>query len=103
MKTDFEIWENNLYIRLPGDLDCSIAQGIRETADNLIEKNRIRKVVFDFDKTRFMDSTGIGVIIGRYKMMKTIKGDVEAINVDTNVSRLMYMAGLKELISIYEK
>lgn len=103
MKTDYEITQNKLYIRLPQDLDCDIAQEIRNTADDLIEKYNIKKVIFDFKRTSFMDSTGIGVIIGRYKMMKMLKGSVDAINVEGSVGKIMYMSGLKELINIFEK
>lgn len=99
----YEIVDNNLFIRLPGDLDCNIAQEIRNMADCLIEENRVEKVVFDFLNTSFMDSTGIGVIIGRYKLMKVFKGSVEVINVSANVCKLMYMAGLKNIVTIYEK
>ncbi len=103
LKAKYEIMGNDLFIRLPGDLDCNIAQEIRDTADILVEENKVERIVFDFENTGFMDSTGIGVIIGRYKVMKVFKGTVEVINVSKNVGKLMYMAGLKKLVTIYEK
>lgn len=103
LKAKYEVINKSLFIRLPGDLDCNIAKEIRETADNLIEKNNTEKVIFDFENTGFMDSTGIGVIIGRYKVMKVFKGTVEVINASANICKLMYMAGLKSIVTIYEK
>ena len=63
----FEVQENYLTIYLPKDLDHHSAEEIKREADRLIERGHIRYVIFDFAGTEFCDSSGIGVIMGRYK------------------------------------
>ena len=60
---------NVLVISLKEDLDHHNAMYIRERADRMLEREAIRHVVFDFTGVDFMDSSGIGVIMGRYKQV----------------------------------
>ena len=53
---------------------------IRKEADAVISRNHIRYVIFDFDRTDFMDSSGIGIIMGRYKTVSLIGGEVWAVH-----------------------
>ncbi len=63
----YQVQENCLTIFLPGELDHHNAEEIRKESDHLIEHNHIRYVIFDFADTKFCDSSGIGVIMGRYR------------------------------------
>ena len=75
-----QVEENCLTIFLPGELDHHNAEEIRKGADKLIEENHIKCVIFDFQETNFMDSSGIGVIMGRYKMVYLLGGEVWAVH-----------------------
>lgn len=72
----YEVQENCLTIFLPGELDHHNAEEIRKRSDYLIDQNHIRYVIFDFTDTTFMDSSGIGVIMGRYKRIYMHGGEV---------------------------
>ena len=61
-----------LYIEITEEIDHHIADKIRRKVDNEITRYMPRKTIFDFSRVTFMDSAGIGMIIGRYKMMKLI-------------------------------
>ena len=63
----YQVEENCLTIYLPREVDHHNADEIRKEADAVISRNHIRYVIFDFDRTDFMDSSGIGIIMGRYK------------------------------------
>ena len=63
----YQVQENCLTIFLPEDVDHHNAEEIRREADRLIDREHIRYVIFDFADTGFMDSSGIGVIMGRYR------------------------------------
>lgn len=91
-----------MYVRLPEDLDCNNAVNIRNESDKIMENSNIRNIIFDFEKTNFMDSTGIGVIMGRYKSIKLVGGSVSAINVNESVERILTLSGVHRLISINE-
>ena len=69
----YEVQENCLTIFLPKELDHHNAEEIRRKSDRLIEKHHIKCVIFDFGETQFMDSSGIGVIMGRYRMVHLLK------------------------------
>ena len=69
MKNRFEIQGNCLTVYLPREVDHPAADEIRRESDNILRKNYIRTMVFDFSETMFMDSSGIGMIMGRYRAM----------------------------------
>ena len=66
-ETSYEINQRCLIIRLNDELDHHNAVKIKEKADRIIERNHIKHIIFDFSGANFMDSAGIGVIMGRYK------------------------------------
>ena len=70
----YQVQENCLTIYLPREVDHHNADEIRKEADAVISRNHIRYVIFDFDRTDFMDSSGIGIIMGRYKTVSLIGG-----------------------------
>lgn len=73
---EYQIQENCLTIFLPHELDHHSAEEIRKLSDRLVEKNHIKHIIFDFKETNFMDSSGIGVIMGRYKQISLFGGAV---------------------------
>lgn len=79
MDNEFKVAGTCLIIQVPQELDHHNAAIIREKADRIIERQNIKDVVFDFAETSFMDSSGIGVIMGRYKTIKFLGGTVSAV------------------------
>ena len=69
-----QVQENCLTIFLPKEVDHHNAEEVKKSADAIIEKEHIKYVIFDFEQTDFMDSSGIGVIMGRYRMICLIGG-----------------------------
>lgn len=89
-----------LIIRVPEELDHHTADEIREQADSLLKRENIQRLVFDFAGTVFCDSSGIGMIMGRYKIMRALGGQVEAVHVNEAVHRILQISGVTKLISI---
>lgn len=100
---EFEIINSYLCVRMPKELDHHAATKIRETADKYIEGERVEHVVFDFQYTNFMDSSGIGVIMGRYKKMKTLGGKVFAIHTNERIRKIFQMSGLTKMIETIDE
>ena len=98
-----QIEENCLTIFLPGELDQHNAEEIRKGADKLIEENHIKCVIFDFQETNFMDSSGIGVIMGRYKMVYLLGGEVWAVHANERMKKILTMSGVTKIIQMYEE
>ena len=91
-----------LILKLTEEIDECTVQKIRRKADYEIERYMPRKVVFDFDSVTFMDSAGIGLIIGRYKFTNMLGGKLEVANLTQNVKKIFEMSGILKLIPVTE-
>lgn len=100
-QTDFEVKNNTLVIHVNGELDHHNAVFIRSIADEKIYNNQIKNVIFDFEKTGFMDSSGIGVIMGRYRMVNSLGGIVGVTNVRNNIEKILLFSGLNKIVRNY--
>ena len=96
----YQIKENCLTIFLPAEVDHHNAEEIKREADKVIEEQHIKYVIFDFGRTNFMDSSGIGVIIGRCKSMGFSGGEVAATNMNERVKKIFMVSGLQKLIRV---
>lgn len=96
-KTEYEITKDTLRIKLPEELDHNNAMEIRKEADKRIYSGMVKNVEFDFSKTKFMDSSGIGMIMGRYKLINPLGGKIYLMGVHGNVERIIKISGLYKL------
>lgn len=103
MEAGYQVEQRILRIRVPQELDHHVAEQIRSESERIMDQQQINRVEFDFSGTQFMDSSGIGVIIGRVKRMRQNGGTVAAIHVSGQVYRILRMAGLTEVIAISRK
>ena len=89
---------NGLVVRLEGELDHSAAARLRAELDGLIQKSGARRLMLDLSGLDFMDSSGIGLIIGRYKLMARRGGSVAVVGSNARIDRIFDMAGLYQLV-----
>ena len=99
---DFKVIDDYLCVKLPEEIDHHKSAYISENADRLILAEQVSNVVFDFEDTRFMDSSGIGIIMGRYRKISCFGGKVFAIHADRQIKRILTMSGLTRIIEIME-
>lgn len=83
------------------ELDHHIATYVRENVDEIIVRKNIKNIIFDFKNIKFMDSSGIGVIIGRYKKIANKNGKVSMINMNSRVEKVFNLSGMSKIISVY--
>ena len=86
-----------------GELDHCMAERIRNTIDATVLKTDAKVVVFDLSEVGFMDSSGIGMMIGRYKFMKRRGGGVRVRGMRQPVERVLRMSGLGQIIKNEER
>ncbi len=84
--------------RLDGELDEHTAAGVREKLDRRIEQGGFRNFVFDFSRLKFMDSTGIGVLLGRYKILKRSGAGIYIASPNPHVDKILSLAGIYSII-----
>ncbi|MDE5777431.1 MAG: anti-sigma factor antagonist [Lachnospiraceae bacterium] len=94
MEQLFDVKGETLIVYLPEELDHHYAGQIRKETDNYFTGKRIRDVVFDYENTFFMDSSGIGLVMGRYREVRYLKGDVYIVGVNQKISRILEISGL---------
>ena len=99
---DFQVIDSCLMIQLPEEIDHHGAGFICECADRHLLREEVRNVVFDFGRTRFMDSSGIGIIMGRYRKISCFGGRVYAIHVDRRIRRIFELSGLNKIVEVLE-
>lgn len=95
---DYERKRQTLTVRLRDELDHNSAVRLRSELDELLKDASIRRLVLDLKKLSFMDSSGVGFIIGRYKVMARRGGSVAVMNADRQMDRIFKMSGLYELV-----
>ncbi|MDR0462110.1 MAG: anti-sigma factor antagonist [Christensenellaceae bacterium] len=90
--------KNTLFISLDGELDEFTAEYTRINLDQAMIQTRAAQIVIDLANLRFMDSTGIGVLIGRYKKMKDKNIPIYISNPSTQAERIFKMTGLYSIM-----
>lgn len=102
LNVNFTTRARNLIVSVSGELDQHKASGLREQIDLRITHANIRNLVFDFSNLEFMDSSGIGVIIGRYKLMRAMGGTVQIVANKQSVKKILELSGIRKIIGIHE-
>lgn len=99
---NYQINGQVLTFYMPKELDHHVAQGLCKELDMLIESYVVRELILDFQNTEFMDSSGIGVIIGRGKTMQFRGGKIYASHMGKRVKMIFDSAGLGKMIEVKE-
>lgn len=94
---------DRLMVRLAGELDHCCAQSVRRELDALISGTSARMLILDFTALQFMDSSGIGVILGRYRLMRDKGGQMAVIHMNPHIARIFHMSGLDRVIQVLDK
>ena len=102
MNVTIESSGNLLVAYLIGELDHHSVADIRTKIDNVISYKKPNHLILDFKNVTFMDSSGIGLVMGRYRLMQNHKGSVEIRNVTTQTKKIMELAGLGSIAVINE-
>lgn len=103
MKCEIKCIGNCLNAVLDGEIDHHTAKSVREQIDAAIEEHTPSVLILDFKDITFMDSSGIGLIMGRYRQMQLVGGEVRIINPSPNIKRVLKLAGMDRLARIEYK
>ena len=100
MKLTLTEADKQLTALLVGDIDHHTAKRLREEIDEKIEQMLPEVLVLDFGGVTFMDSSGIGLVMGRYNAMQQIGGSVKVINTTAHIKKIMRLSGLERLVTL---
>ena len=90
--------EDTLVVRIPVEVDHYFADAVREEVDRRLQTENIHRLEFDFGKTEFMDSSGIGLLMGRYKLMKALGGTVYITHAGARIQKILMLSGIHKII-----
>lgn len=100
MEGTFAVIDKHLMVKMPRELDHHNAGKLKERTDRFLVMDEVEHIVFDFENTVFMDSSGIGVIMGRYRKVSCFGGKVYAIHTNQRIQKIMKMSGLQNIVEI---
>ena len=94
---------SNLIVEIEGELDLETSPTFREAVDEKLNQyDSIKHLILDLKKVSFIDSSGLGVILGRFKRLNQKGGKISAVNVSDQIKRIFQLSGLLKIMEIYE-
>ena len=102
MQIKFSNKGTTVVVGFVGELDHHAAEYVRQKVDNEIIKSTTKNIIFDFSKLSFMDSSGIGVIMGRYKSIQKLNGKTAIVSANAQIRRILKMSGILRIISEFD-
>lgn len=102
MYLEFENKDDKLIVHMGGELDHHSAEEVRNRIDDRLDRDNTRKLIMDFSDVSFMDSSGIGVVIGRYKKLNSKKGNICITKISGSVKRVFELSGMFKIIKSYK-
>lgn len=100
MQIIFQTRDNTLIVKLLGDLDHHGAEQIREKIDSKVIASNSKNLILDLSELKFMDSSGIGIIIGRYKIISSVGGRLSLVCPSKSINKIIRMCGIEKIITI---
>ncbi|MCH5162580.1 MAG: anti-sigma factor antagonist [Clostridiales bacterium] len=98
MRIEHQRKSDELRVKLLGELDESCSNYVRAAIDNLVDDGGIKRLVIDMSELSFMDSTGIGVLIGRYKRLKPRGIPILLLAPNPTVDRVLGLSGIYDIM-----
>ncbi|WP_332692463.1 anti-sigma F factor antagonist [Halalkalibacter lacteus] len=102
LRIDLEKKGSVLLVRLEGELDHHTAEELRGQIEQKLVDGQVKHIVLNLELLTFMDSSGLGVILGRYKQVKANAGEMVVCAISSSVKRLFEMSGLFKIIRLEE-
>lgn len=94
------IEEKILIFEITEELDHHVAEKMRKRTDYEIQRLIPKNVIFDFSKVKFMDSAGIGLLLGRYKQIKSLGGEMKIVNSNERIKKILDMSGVTKVVEV---
>ncbi|HHW42933.1 MAG TPA: anti-sigma F factor antagonist [Desulfotomaculum sp.] len=101
MEMDLEIRQDTLFVRPVGELDLGAADSLRHSVEQALNGNPVRHLVLNLSRVSYIDSAGLGVILGRYKRLAREGGRVSLVGLQPQVRRVMDLSGLLRIMGEY--
>jgi len=102
LRISLEMEKSTLIVRLEGELDHHHSDQVRSQIEAELEKGIINNIIFNLEKLTFMDSSGLGMMLGRYKTVRQLEGKMSICCVQPNVYKIFELSGMFKILSVYD-
>lgn len=102
MDAEMKLIRNTLVVKFNGEFDMLIADKIRKEIDQVLENKQVKNLILNLEKVTFIDSSGLGVIIGRYKKIAQLSGKMYIVGARSNVAKILSFSGINKLVPMYD-
>ena len=102
LKMNIETKDQILCVRLEGELDHHTSEELRNEVDRHLQTGRYKHLIMNLEHLTFMDSSGLGVILGRYKQVTNNGGEMVVCSITPPIKRLFEMSGLFKIVKLAE-
>lgn len=101
MQIDKKLVRDTLVLRLSGELDMLVSDKLRQDIDQNLEAGKITNLIVNLEKVSFIDSSGLGFLLGRYKKMTALNGKMYIVGAKASVEKILNFSGINKLIPLY--
>ena len=101
MKISTLIKQGILIVRVEGEMDMHAADEFRNIVDSALEASGVKNILLNLKDVTFIDSSGLGVILGRYKKVNMLGGRLTATNVRPQVIKIFQLSGMLKIMNLY--
>ena len=102
MEIAFKKKNKTILIRVVGEIDHHTAKELRIKTENALSQMGGTNILFDFSDVTFMDSSGIGMLIGRYKQVQALGGRLAILSVNKTVTEIILLSGVNQLLPLFD-
>jgi stage II sporulation protein AA (anti-sigma F factor antagonist) len=102
MQLHFKLVNKTLIASISGEIDHHTCENLRDKVDSQFDNCLGKNIIFDFAGVSFMDSAGIGVVIGRYKKVSPLGGKIAIVNARPNIKRILEISGISKISGLFD-
>ncbi len=101
MKLTTDMQSGIFIVRIEGELDLSSVGEFRQTVDEVLDNQRSKYLLMNLEQLTFIDSSGLGAILGRYKKVNLLGGRILVTNIKPQITRIFELSGLHKILAVY--
>ncbi|MHB8171441.1 MAG: anti-sigma F factor antagonist [Thermincolia bacterium] len=102
MQLEFQHVNNTLIVRVSGELDLAVSESFRNEVEGALERQDVQNLILNLKEVSFIDSSGLGVILGRYKRITQVGGNMAIAEAEPQVRRILELSGILRIMGVFE-
>ena len=103
MLLETQMINDSLVVKIKGELDLLTAETFRNLVERAINQENAQNLILDMEQLDFIDSSGLGVILGRYRRIREQGGNMAIVGVKPHVKRILELAGIMGIVKVYQQ